>query len=99
NASLFLLNVPAGNPNTAPGGALSFAGAVANAGEQIARVRITTGNIGLGAGVNDNNGDNNDLVVMDDFIYAEPAVPEPASLTLAAVALGAFGGLARRRRR
>jgi len=64
-----------------PDQTLSFLGLVANAGEQIARVRITTGTAALGP--TDNPAQGVDMVVMDDFIYAEPrAVPEPASLTL-----------------
>jgi len=51
----------------------------------ISRVRITLGNAALGAGVLDNA--TNDLVVVDDFIYAEP-IPEPGTY-----ALLAFGGL------
>jgi hypothetical protein len=63
-------------PGTTPNGSLSFLGAMANAGERIARVRITTGNAALGP--NDTNGGRTDVVVMDDFIYSEPhAVPEP----------------------
>jgi PEP-CTERM motif len=48
----------------------------------ISRVRITSGNAALGAGIND--GGAIDLAVMDDFLYAEPqaAVPEPTSLLL-----------------
>lgn len=58
---------------------LSFLGVLFNAGERIGRVRITNGNAALGAGVNDGGG--TDVVVMDDFIYAEPAaVPEPGTL-------------------
>jgi hypothetical protein len=39
----------------------------------IARVRITSGNGALGAQAQDvTNGGTTDLVVMDDFIYAEP---------------------------
>jgi MYXO-CTERM domain-containing protein len=98
NAMIHLLNVPPGSPNaTAPSGSLSFAGAIANAGEQIARVRITTGNSALGP--NDANGDNVDVVVMDDFIYGEPiAVPEPTAAALALVSAAAVA-LHRRRRR
>jgi hypothetical protein len=87
NASLTLLNVPQGTPGAAPSATLSFIGGVANAGEQIAKVVITTGNQALGAA--DSNGNPVDVVVMDDFIYAEPvAVPEPAA------ALGALAGIA-----
>ena len=60
----------------------SFVGAMANAGEQIARVRITSGaNTIVANGV---LGDpNSDVVVMDDFLFATPAAaPEPGSLTL-----------------
>ncbi len=65
-------------------GNLSFLGVQFNGGEQIGRVRITAGNSALGpfeSGALD-------LVVMDDFIYAEPigvaamAVSEPSSLAL-----------------
>lgn len=65
---------------------LSFLGGVANAGEAIARVRLTSGmNTIASNGVIGNP--NDDLVVMDDFIYAEPlvAVPEPSSLALLAM--------------
>jgi hypothetical protein len=66
---------------------LSFLGGVANAGELIARVRITSGsNTIVSNGVLGNP--NDDIVVMDDFLYAEPvAIPEPASFAL--VMLGA----------
>ena len=80
---------------------LSFAGVSFNAGEQIARVRITNGNAALGAGVNETG--SLDLVVMDDFIYAEPqarisAVPEPTTLILMMTGLAALG-VARQLRR
>ena len=84
-------------PGTVPSGSLSFLGAVGTAGERIARVRITTGNSALGPA--DTNGDSTDVVAMDDFLYSEPqAVPEPASLMLAATGLFAGVLILRRRR-
>ncbi|MCU0937384.1 MAG: PEP-CTERM sorting domain-containing protein [Gammaproteobacteria bacterium] len=72
---------------------LSFLGAVANSGELISRVRITAGaNTIVANGTLGNS--NGDVVVLDDFLYAEPrrAVPEPSSLVLALVGLiSAFG--------
>jgi hypothetical protein len=68
---------------------------LANAGERIARVRITTGNSALGP--NDQNGDNIDVVVMDDFIYSEP-IPEPNSALLLMMAMSGVA-IARRSRR
>ena len=75
---------------------LSFLGAVANAGEQVGRVRITSGlNTIVANGILGNP--NDDIVVMDDFLYAEPvAVPEPGSL---AVIGACVAGLLVRRRR
>jgi len=77
-----------------PNGSLSFLGVEFNAGETIGRVRITSGNSALGpsetAGL--------DLVVMDDFIYAEPrvaAIPEPPTALLLALAFVAMTGLRR----
>jgi hypothetical protein len=72
---------------------LSFVGAVAEDGERISRVRLTSGlNTIVSDGVLGNP--NDDLVAMDDFLFAEPAVavPEPSSLVLAS--LGLVGGLA-----
>jgi hypothetical protein len=75
NVSLGTFFVPI---DTVVDGGQSFLG-VSFADAVVGRVRITSGNAALGAGVNDNNGNPNDLVVMDDFIYSEPAgVPEPA---------------------
>ena len=57
-------------------GGLSFAGTFFNAGEQVALVRITSGNVELNREVglipNPRGDDPVDVVVMDDFIYAEP---------------------------
>jgi hypothetical protein len=63
-------------PGSEPNGSFSFLGALAGDGERVARVRITTGNAALGEA--DSNGNPVDVVVMDDFFYAEP-VPEPTS--------------------
>ena len=81
---------------------LSFLGGVANAGETIARVRITSGaNTLVSNGVLGNAVD--DIVVMDDFLYAEPlaigAVPEPQTYALMLAGLGLVGWVARRRKR
>ncbi|HEY0591594.1 MAG TPA: IPTL-CTERM sorting domain-containing protein, partial [Thermoanaerobaculia bacterium] len=57
---------------------LSFLGVLFNAGERIGRVRITSGNTALGP--TDNNG-SVDVVVMDDFIYGEPASLAACTLT------------------
>ena len=77
---------------------LSFLGGVVSDGS-IARVRITSGsNTIVANGVVGNQID--DIVVMDDFLYAEPllvtAVPEPSVFAL--TALGLLGLVARRRR-
>ena len=77
---------------------LSFLGGVVSDGS-IARVRITSGsNTIVANGVVGNQID--DIVVMDDFLYAEPlhvtAVPEPSVFAL--TALGLVGLVARRRR-
>jgi hypothetical protein len=75
---------------------VSFADAI------VSRVRITSGNAALGAGVRDGNGV--DLVVMDDFIYGEPQLavtvtPEPATLWLFAAGLLVLGGVGHLRRK
>lgn len=76
---------------------LSFVGGVADAGEHISRVRLSSGrNTIVSNGVLGNP--NDDVVVMDDFLYAEPEavrrVPEPS--TLALVGPGLAGGFVRR---
>jgi hypothetical protein len=83
---------------------LSFLGVTFNAGEKIASIRITTGTDPLAPGINDNPTAGIDLVVMDDFLYAEPvavavAVPEPASGALLGAAALALMGIRRWRRR
>jgi hypothetical protein len=89
--------VPAGSVTDK---SLSFLGVVFDAGEEIFRVRITTGTDPLATGTNDNPAAGVDLVVMDDFLYAEPqSIPEPASWTLLAVSALTLFGLRRGRKR
>lgn len=82
---------------------LSFLGGVADAGEEISRVRITSGVNTIVANGQLGN-PNDDVVVMDDFIYAEPTrdavpVPEPSSLPLMASAICLLATVALRRAR
>ena len=78
----------------APTGAFSFLG-VSFGASMVSRVRITNGNTALAAGVLD--GGNQDLVVMDDFIYAETVTPEPGTYALMAAGLLAVAIMRRRR--
>lgn len=72
---------------------VSFAGAI------VSRVRITTGNAALAAGVLDDDGATTDLVVMDDFLFGEvQATPEPATTALLAAGLIALGVVVCRRK-
>ena len=89
-------------PGTTTSGSFSFLGAVAESGERIARVRITTGNSDLGPSEAD--GSRVDVVAMDDFIYSEPTalsagVPEPSTSLLAGLAVLGTGGLCKLWRR
>ena len=89
NASLGSFFVPRFEGNQT----LSFLG-VAFDTAVISRVRITSGNQALSASTT-----TGDVVAMDDFIYAEPSVPEPSTLSI--FGLGAVCTLAvsRQRRR
>lgn len=75
---------------------LTFLGGVADAGERIGRVRITSGrNTLVSNGILGNP--NDDFVAMDDFLYAQPRqIPEPS--TFALLGLGLLAGVRRRPR-
>jgi hypothetical protein len=100
--TLFARSVP-----TAGNGGFSFLGLLADGGERIARIRLDSGdNALLGNGSLGHPSD--DLVVMDDFIYAEPqavrtggtVVPETSTVTAVVAGLaGAIGWQLRHRRR
>lgn len=96
NNSIFTRNALVGGNQ-----GLSFLGGVADAGERISRVRITSGlNIIVANGQLGNP--NDDVVVMDDFLYAEPgvaSVPEPASFGLTGLGLALIAARTRRRSR
>jgi len=79
-------------PNIAGNETFSFVG-VQFSSPIVTRVRITSGNVVLG--LNGNETAANDVVAMDDFIYAEPFVaPEPPAmlLTVAGAVLAAIAG-------
>ena len=88
-------------PGTVPDASLSFLGVTFDAGEKFAFIRITTGTDPLAPGVNDDPAAGIDLVVMDDFLFAEPvaAVPEPASGALVGGTALVLMGIRRWRRR
>ena len=69
-ASLGIFTVPA----TAGAETFSFLGVIFDAGERIARVRITQGNAALAATANEPPAD---LVVTDNFVFGEPQAQAP----------------------
>ena len=76
---------------------LSFLGVTFNAGERISRVRITSGNLVVGAS---ENGTTTDVVVMDDFIYGEPSnIPEPTTMVLLGTGLVGIGAAVMKRKK
>lgn len=76
---------------------LSFLGAVAGAGERISRVRITSGLNTIASNGTLGN-PNDEVVVMDDFLYAEPVqVSEPPAILL--LGLGLLAAFTSRRPR
>jgi len=74
-SSLGSFPVPAG---PAADASFSFLGVIFNAGERIARVRITQGGAPLAAGVNDTTqGGAADLVTTDNFVFGVPQEQAP----------------------
>ena len=94
--SLGIFDVPAA-PGTAT---FSFLGVIFD-NQDIARVRITTGNTVLSSSATEAPGSAVDVVVMDDFLYSEPraAVPVPASHSLVLLGIGLLAFFGRRSRR
>lgn len=86
-------------PGTVPDGSLSFLGVNFTGGEQIGRVRITSGTTALGP--NDDPANGIDLVVMDDFFSSEPQgiVPEPSAFAMLLSGVVGASVLFRRRKR
>jgi hypothetical protein len=87
-----------GSPFSAPAfnNGLSFLGVVFDAGENVGRVRITSGNVAPGP----NDTRSTDVVMMDDFLYSEPqVVPEPATSLLFSTGLAMIGVVVARKRR
>jgi len=81
---------------------LSFLGVVFDAGEDIGRVRITSGTNPLSSGTNNNPAFGINLVVLDDFFYSEPvagAVPEPTTWVMMILGFAGVGFMAYHRSR
>jgi hypothetical protein len=92
--SLFSSFVPVG---TVPDGSLSFLGVLFTGNEQVAGVRITTGNTALGPNDNPTNGV--DVVALDDFLYSEPSpIPEPSTMALCGIGVAVLFGVQRFRK-
>jgi hypothetical protein len=83
NKLIFDQAVPAGSVSSR---SFSFLGATGNAGEQISRVRITSGNTPIASNFVNDQVEVVDAVAMDDFLYAEP-VPEPRVIGLIGLGL------------
>ena len=82
NNLIFEGNVPAG---TVRNKSLSFLGAIAQAGERIFRVQITSGDTAIASSFPGEV----DIAAMDDFIYSEPQrVPETGGIGLLGLGLG-----------
>lgn len=93
NVEIFSRKAPATNVTKS----LSFLGGVANAGERIAKVTITTPDNFL-FGNRERANEIHDFVIMDDFIYATPAaVPEPEIWAMILLGLGIVGWRSRKR--
>jgi Calx-beta domain len=80
-------------PATAGDGSQSFLGVSFDAGERVARVRITSGNQAITATASPNDvtqGGGGDVVAMDDFLYGEPR--PSVALSADRVDVGEAGG-------
>jgi hypothetical protein len=84
-------------PATAGSETFSFLG-ISFSDSVIARVRITSGNFPVGAGITDQNGDLRDVVTMDDFLYGEPRPVSDGGSTVLLLGFALIGVNALRRK-